>query len=261
MKHLGIQSVILSVPAPGACAARGGAEAQSTLARRLNENAAKLRDDDHARFGFFATLPDLLNTSNALAELEYALDTLQADGVALHTRYGPGATYLGHSDLEPVWRELDRREATVFVHPTLPPGGRAEPVSPHLPLAAVDFPHETARAALDLIASGTLRRYPNVKVILSHAGGTLPLVLGRVLALSSQSLVPAWLGGSPREEMLRAFRSFYYDLATATEPHILRTLQELVPADRIVFGVSATLMIKRMILHPVSPHVKECLSC
>ncbi len=70
MKHLGVQSAILSVTAPGACVARS-AEGQATLARKLNDYAAALRDEDHAHLGFFASLPDVLNTSYAIAEIEY----------------------------------------------------------------------------------------------------------------------------------------------------------------------------------------------
>ncbi len=155
--------------------------ASATLARKLNDYAAALRDEDHAHFGFFASLPDVLNTSYAIAEIEYALDTLQADGVALFTRYGSGNTYLGHSDLDPIWKELDKRGATVFVHPTHP--ANPEPINPYLPLPLVDFPHETTRAAMDMITSRTLKRYPNVKIILSHAGGTLPFLVSRVLSV------------------------------------------------------------------------------
>ncbi len=237
MKHLGVQSAILSVSAPGACVAKGS-EAQATLARRLNEYAAALRDEDHANFGFFASLPDVLNTSYAIAEIEYALDTLQADGVTLFTRYGSGSTYLGHSDLDPIWKELDKRAATVFVHPTRP--ANPEQVNQYLPLPIIDFPHETTRAALDMITSRTLKRFPNVKVILSHAGGTLPFLMSRVLSLSMKpsGFVPSWVAGSTHEDVIEAFRSFYYDITMSASPQIIRTLLELVPEDHVVFGVS-----------------------
>ncbi|KAH8882952.1 amidohydrolase 2 [Thozetella sp. PMI_491] len=235
MKHLGIQSAILSVDAPGACIVQDS-EGQAKLARRLNEYAASLRDEDHATFGFFATLPDILNTSAALAEIEYAFDTLHADGISLFTRYGSGNTYLGHPALDPIWKELDRRVATVFVHPTQP--AHPMPVNEHIALPLVDFPHETTRTALDMITSRTLKKYPNVKVILSHAGGTLPFLIGRVLSLSMKSSgsVLSWLAGSTHDEVMALFRSFYYDVTMSTSPQILKTLLDLVPHDHVVFG-------------------------
>ncbi|KAK4445926.1 hypothetical protein QBC34DRAFT_412483 [Podospora aff. communis PSN243] len=235
MKHLGVQSAILSVTAPGPCIVQDPDE-QAALARKLNEHAAKMRDEDHHAFGFFASLPDITNTSAALAEIDYAFDTLGADGVTLFTRYGPNATYLGNPMVEPVWKELDRRGATVFVHPTTPV--LTEQVNSHVLQPLIDYPHETTRAAVDMITSRTLRKYPNVKVILSHAGGTLPFVASRLLTpLRRTTGVAAWWGtGTTHDEAAQALRSFYYDVALSTSPQTLRTLLEMVPEDRIVYG-------------------------
>ncbi|KAK3934696.1 hypothetical protein QBC46DRAFT_399178 [Diplogelasinospora grovesii] len=235
MKHLGIQSAIVSVTAPGPCIVKDPDE-QATLARHLNEYAAGLRDEDHATFGFFASLPDILNTSAALAEIEYAFDTLSADGVTLYTRYGPNATYLGNPALEPIWRELDRREATVFIHPTHP--ADTDRVNQYMPQPLIDYPHETTRAAMDMITSRTLKKYPNVKVILSHAGGSLPYLISRFLTplRKTAGVVSSWMAGTTHDEAAQAFRSFYYDVALSTSPQVLQTLLDLVPDDHIVYG-------------------------
>ncbi len=240
MKHLGVQSAILSVTAPGPCI-ETDPERQANLARRLNDYAAAVRDEDHAAFGFFASLPDpVLNATAALAEMARALDELGADGVTLFTRYGPGTTYLGHADLEPVWRELNRRGATVFVHPTSGPDPGPGPINKYLPLPVVDYPHETTRAAMDMITSRTLKRFPDVKVILSHGGGTLPFVLGRLAAplRKTPAAVASWFVGTTHDEAVQAFRAFYYDVALSTAPHMLTMLLDMVPHDHIVYGVS-----------------------
>jgi len=236
MKHLGVQSAILSVTAPGPCIVKDPTE-QAALARQLNEYAAGIRDEDHHSFGFFASLPDITNTSAALAEIAYAFDTLEADGVVLYTRYGPNATYLGNPAVEPIWKELDRRGATVFVHPTHP--ADTELISPQMPQPLIDYPHETTRAAIDMITSRTLRKYRNVKVVLSHAGGTLPFLAGRILTplRHTPNMMSWWLVGTTHDEALEAIRSFYYDLALSTSPQQLRTLLDLVPEDHIVYGV------------------------
>ena len=91
-----------------------------------------------------------------------------------------------------------------------------------------------------MITSRTLKRFPNVKVILSHAGGTLPFLMSRVLSLSMKpsGFVPSWVAGSTHEDVIEAFRSFYYDITMSASPQIIRTLLELVPEDHVVFGVS-----------------------
>lgn len=235
MKHLGVQSAILSVTAPGACIVQDP-EAQAALARRLNEYAAGIRDEDHHGFGFFASLPDITNTTAALAEITHAFDTLGADGVTLFTRYGPNATYLGNPVLEPIWQELDRRAATVFVHPTHPVD--TTKVNEYLALPLIDYPHETTRAAMDMITSRTLKKFPNVKVILSHAGGTLPFLASRMLTplRRTPGMVASWMAGTTHDEAAQALRSFYYDVALSTSPHVLRTLLEVVSEDHIVYG-------------------------
>jgi predicted TIM-barrel fold metal-dependent hydrolase len=97
---------------------------------------------------------------------------LKADGVTLFTRYGDGNYYLGHEKFKPIWDELDKRAAVVFIHPTHPVD--ITPVNKLLAQPIIDYPHETTRTAVDLIVSDTIRTHRNVKIILSHAGGTHP---------------------------------------------------------------------------------------
>jgi 6-methylsalicylate decarboxylase len=240
MKHLGVQTAILSAPDPGPCITVDPDE-QASLARRLNSYAASLRDEDPLTFGFFASLPDIRNSSAAIAELRYALEFLRADGVVLYTRYGPGNVYLGNEFLDPIWSELDAHNATVFVHPTHSADAVAEPWNPKLPTRMIDYPHEITRAALDMVAAKTLTRFPNVKVVLSHAGGNLPWLMGRLTAsLQRLPKVAASLGqsqtGLTLQEAEDALGGFWYDVAASTAPHVLRTLLEVVPEDRIVYG-------------------------
>ena len=241
MKHLGIQSAILSVTAPGPCVV-DDPDAQAHLARQLNEYAAHIRDEDHHAFGFFASLPDITNASAALAEIEYAFDRLGADGVVLYTRYGSNATYLGHPSLEPVWAELDRRAATVLVHPTHPID-RTQ-INANMPQPLIDYPHETTRTAVDLITARTLLRYPDVKVILSHAGGTLPYLAGRLVTVRKATM--GWTSfGRGEDETAQALKRFYYDVALSTSPPVLKALFEVAGEDRIVYGVRLLWSIQR----------------
>ncbi|THZ01749.1 amidohydrolase family protein [Aureobasidium pullulans] len=209
MEQLGVKTTILSLTAPGACILEG--QKSFDLARRCNEYCSELRDKSPRKWGFFAALPSLLNTEAALAEIAYALDVLHADGVSLFTRYGTGNTYLGHADIEPIWKELDRRQAVVFVHPTHPVD--TTKVNESMPQPLIDYPHETTRTATDMIIAGTRRKYPDCKVILSHAGGALPYLIERISN-----------GSQHGQQAMADFKSFYYDLALSSSPSVLQLL-------------------------------------
>jgi len=239
MKRMGIQTAILSVTAPGACIIPEEG-AQAAFARQLNEYAAKIRDNSPSKFRFFANLPDIRNTSAAIAEIRYAMDELHADGVVLFTRYGPENIYLGHPKIEPIWQELNKRRAVVFVHPTHLVD--TNKVNPRMPQPMIDYPHETTRSAMDMIMSRTLQKFPDVKVILSHAGGTLPYLISRIATplQKAPNFAARWSIGVTHEEVVESFRSFYYDTALSSSKEVLRTLLSSVPEDHILFGVSVS---------------------
>ncbi|KAH0175023.1 2-amino-3-carboxymuconate-6-semialdehyde decarboxylase, partial [Aureobasidium melanogenum] len=234
MQRLGVQTSILSITAPGACILQG--QASHELARKLNLESARIRDQEPEKFGFFANLPDILDTQAALVELQYALDVLKADGVTLFTRYGKGNTYLGHPDVQPIWKELNRRACVVFIHPTHPVDTNT--VNPRTPQPIIDYPHETTRTAYDMLTQGTRLKYPACKVILSHAGGTLPYLISRPTGLVRKMPDAAAKDriGATYDEMMVGFQSFHYDLALSTSPAVLKLLLENVPHDHILYG-------------------------
>nr|POE48874.1 6-methylsalicylic acid decarboxylase [Quercus suber] len=235
-KH-GISTSILSVTAPGP-----GIEKDPTvaaeLARECNEFCANLRDQQPKRFGFFACVPDLLHIDDALNEIRHALDVMKADGVVLMTSYGTDTPlYLGHALFSSVWKALSERRATVFIHPTHAVGSTL--VSKFLPQPAFDYPHETGRTAIDLITSGTLATAAKeCKIILSHAGGTLPYLIDRVAGLLP--FAPASFNpGLSRDELLAQARRFYYDTALSSSPMDLRALTALLGDEgrsHVLFG-------------------------
>lgn len=224
-KKFGIASSLLTLTAPGACILKDPQEA-ADLAHKANVLAAKLRDQFPKRYGFFASLANLIDKELALKELAYAFDVLKADGIILFTRYGPGKHYLGHPDFKEIWAELNRRHAVVFIHPTHPVdtemvGGLSQPI--------IQYPFETTTTALDMLHSKTVRNNPNCKIILSHAGGTLPYLIGRpasVLTSNDQELKEFWDDAS----------SFYYDVAVSGTENVLRTLEKFAKPDHILYG-------------------------
>lgn len=248
-KH-GIAISLLSITAPGAGILPRG-EAQAKFCRRANHYAAKVRASHPTRYGFLATIPSLLDPAAAQAEIAYALDELRADGIILYTRYGAGSHYLGHPDFASTWELLDARGAAVLVHPTHPADTAL--ANPSLPQPMIDYPHETTRAACDLVVSGTVRRHPNVSIILSHAGGTLPYLALRPAAMlpyipgggnatgngngdGDGAAAPEQLPEEITERFMEDARSFYFDTALSAAHLQLRLLSGFARPGRVLFG-------------------------
>ncbi|MCJ1312010.1 hypothetical protein MMC25_005684 [Agyrium rufum] len=222
---------MLSLSAPGATVLKD-LESSRALARQTNEYIHSLRKSQPSKFGFMAHLPDALaDPEGTLAEIAHAFDVLHADGTILFTRYGKENTYLGNAVFEPIWKALDERKAAVLVHPTALVDTRL--INPALIQPAIDYPHETARAAFDMIINGVKRRYPNVRVILPHAGGTLPVLVDRVAGL----IPPAFGDKVPTsEEIIEDAKSFYFDLALSGSANVLDGFLRWAPMDRVLYG-------------------------
>ena len=253
MDRYGIETALLSVSSPGLCF--GHAAKVRDMARSLNEFAAGCARRWPGRFGFFAVLP-LPDVKAALSEIGYALDTLGAVGVGLLSNHE--GMYLGDPRLEEVFAELDRRAAVAFVHPTvftgseIPSAHNAGSPVPTIQSSVLEFVFDTTRAVANLISSGTLKRYPNVRIILSHAGGAVPLFADRlidrseIVALVQEAQAGRAAPPSPEtlERMMRAatddtfelLRDLYYDTALSANPTVLGALQRLVPASHVLLG-------------------------
>ncbi len=220
MDKYGIRTAILSVSTPGVHLG-DDAEARDK-AREVNEYAAAAVRKHPERFGFFATLclPDV---KGSLDEAAHAFDRLGADGVVLLAN--SRGVYLGDRAFDPLFDELNRRKAVVFVHPSQLYG--FEPVKGMPPYLA-DFLLDTTRAAIRLAGSGTLDRCPDLKVILSHAGGFVPYAAYRIAAAAS-----------PRRDFadgLNQLRKFYFDIAISGTPAALPSLFELAAPGHVLFA-------------------------
>jgi predicted TIM-barrel fold metal-dependent hydrolase len=227
MDQAGVRTAMLSITAPGVYFG-DNAEARAS-AREMNEYAtARMVGDYPGRFGLFAVLP-IPDVEGSLNEIEYAFDTLGASGVGLFTSYGD--RWLGDAAFEPIFEELNRRRAVVYTHPIEAAccpnlvGG----VTPQ----TLEYPTDTTRAIMSLIAGGTASRYPDIRFIFSHAGGTLVSIAGRFLGdeVSRESLADA-----EPDSRLHHVRRFYYDTAGSANPVQMQSLRLLVPDSQIVFG-------------------------
>ncbi|KAL8734600.1 MAG: hypothetical protein Q9181_003152 [Wetmoreana brouardii] len=228
MDQNSISCAILSLSAPALTIIQDKAEA-ATLAREINSYAASLRDQHPTRFGFFATLPSLTDIPACLSEIEYAFDRLGADGITLLTSYN--GRYLGHPDFGSLWAELDKRNAVVFVHPAQ---GPVPPLSePAMPGPMIDFPHETTRAAVSMIIGNVVRDHSNVKIVLSHAGGTLPYMATRIAYQAGGS---PFIRNKSAEDFLIDAKKFYFDLALSAYEGPFDLLKRFAARGHITYG-------------------------
>lgn len=224
MAAAGIGTAVLSISSPGTHF--GDDAAARELTREVNVFGAALRTAHPGRFGHFASLP-LPDVDGALAEAAYALDTLGSDGVTVETN--AGGRYLGDPGNEPLWAELDRRAAVVFVHPTSPPGHDAVALGRPRPL--LEFVFDTTRAASDLAFTGVLTRHPNIRWILTHCGGALPVVADRMELF--HGLFGEGAGAPTVRDQLRLL---WYDMAGTPFPRQVPALVELVGDTRLLYG-------------------------
>jgi 6-methylsalicylate decarboxylase len=187
------------------------------VARACNEFQAQLIQDHPSRFGGMTMLP-APHIDACLEEVAYALDTLHLDGVEMFS--STDGIYLGDPRYEPLLEELNRRGCVVFVHPT----HCAAPPELNLgaPAGILEYVVDTSRAILNMLHTGWVRRFPNVRWLFSHGGGTIPFLTHRISGLGKDAV--------PDLQRLN------YDCASAMGPHALRSLQELVPTEQILWG-------------------------
>ncbi len=198
------------------------------LAREANEYAAKLVSDHKGRFGVFATIP-YPDTEGSVREIEYALDTLKAQGFCLMTSYA--GKYLGDREFWPVLEELNRRKAVVYTHPLAAPccGKLPSGVS----VGTIEYAVDTTRTMASLMFHGAAARFPDIRWIFSHSGGVTPFLLSRFLReeqviKNAQEVLP--------NGVLHELRKFYYDMAQGNHPGALDALLRIAPVSQFLYG-------------------------
>lgn len=216
----GIAAAVVSISTPGIWF--GDVSRARHLARLCNEFAAQMVNDHPGRFGFFATLP-LPDAPGSLTELRYATEELKCDGIVLMTNYDD--RYLGAAEFGRVLEEINRRGLTVYVHPYVCSCDLS--VLPGIPSAMIEFPHSTTRAVVDLLSNGAFSRYPAIRWIFSHAGGTVPFLANRIVGQAGI------IGRTGWEEPLRRC---YFDTASSINSAEFGPLLRLVSSKQVLFG-------------------------
>jgi 6-methylsalicylate decarboxylase len=223
MDKFGIATAIVSTPT--LLDLYDGSDRARELARTYNEYAAKMVKDYPGRFGFFACLP-LPDREGSLREIEYALDTLKADGVGLFTNTGD--KWPGDPAFEAVFQELNRRKAVVFFHPLV--GNCCRNLIPGVADTVLEFDFDTTRAVTSLLANGTLARSPDIRFVINHSGAALPVLAGRI-----RDRVTDHAERFPHG-VLYELQKLHYEVAHATYPWPIAALTKFVPTSQILFG-------------------------
>ena len=226
MDAAGIDVAVVSLSTPGVHT--GDSAKARALARRCNEFSAGLVHARPDRFGGFACLP-LPDVDASLEELSYALDVLDLDGFVLFTN--SNGVYLGDPALEPVFVELERRRAVVYVHPNPSPDAVAHTLG--LPDNLLDFPADTNRAVAQMHYTNRFARTPNVNYIFSHAGGSIPYLAARFAIIDEMGFIA---GGEQRGTAADMFRRIFWDTALAASNPVLHMLRDVAGINQVLFG-------------------------
>jgi 6-methylsalicylate decarboxylase len=223
MDRLSIATSLLSISSPGVHLGDGATTVD--LAREVNEAGHRATVDHPGRFGLLASLP-LPDVDAALAEIAYCCDRLDVAGFAVLTNVR--GTYLGDPAFAPVFLELDRRNARLFIHPTSPPCW--EHTSFGRPRPMLEFFFDTTRAVVDLVLNGTIAKHPRLEVIVPHAGATLAMVADRV------SIFSLLLEVDPAVDVHRDLGRLHFDLAGFPLPRQLDALLTLTTLEHLHYG-------------------------
>jgi len=227
MDEGGVAASVLSTTTPGVWF--GDAAEARRMARNMNDFGANVVRDYRGRYGLFGVLP-LPDVQASLDEIPYVLDTLAADGIGVLSSYG--TKWLGDPSFGPVWEELNRRKAVVFSHATAPECCRT--VMPNFDPTTIEFNTDTARTIINLIESGTAERYPDIRFIFSHAGGTIAALAGRYL--KEQVAAQVLRGAVEPNTRLGQLRRFFYDTAGSANIVNMQALKMIVPLTQVILG-------------------------
>ncbi len=224
----GVAKALLSLPHPVSIWPEDKEQGRR-MARGWNEYMAQMARDHPGRFGVFAALP-VMDIEGSLHEAEYALDTLGAQGIGLMTNIGD--RWLGDPHYAPLFEELNRRNTVIYTHPVAP--ACCAGLLPELGDATIEYGTDTTRAIARMMFSGSAARYPEIRMIFSHAGGTMPFLAERLIrapSLSKDNLAARVPNG-----VLYELQKFYYDTAQAAQPYAMASTRKVVPVSQLLFG-------------------------
>jgi len=226
MDYFGIQTQVVSVSEPGVYYLPTSA-LRMQMAQQLNNYMHDTLINSKVyinRFGSFGVLPlgdlnDPVDIANAQAEAVRIVQQLQLDGIGLYSNYA--GIYLGDPRLEPLMATMNSLGVLVFVHPVTP----LQMPNLTLPSFLYEFPFDTTRAAVNLLYKGVFLRYPNIRWLLAHAGGTVPFLSYRT-GLLTLDLNPT----------VSRYSELYYDTALSAAPPAMTAVRQITNVTHVMFA-------------------------
>jgi len=173
LEKAGIDMQVLTFTTPGVHIE--SPERAVKLARMVNDNFAKIKKEKSRRFSALATLP-LNDPEAAVTELERAFSELGFRGVALHSNINGVA--LSDERFWPLYEKANELEAVFDIHPSFPVG--VEAMTDYWLMPLLGFTFDTTLAAAKLVFSGVVEKFPKIRWILGHLGGTIPYLAERL---------------------------------------------------------------------------------
>ena len=228
MADAGIDYTVLSMPTPHTY--HGDAALAREVTRAVNEEYAAFCRKHPEKFGFVAALP-LPDVEGALEEIRYATETLGALGVKVASN--SDGVYLGDPSFDPVFEELDKRGALVILHPSPARSPPRDGVVTGGVMALYEYPADTTRAVVNLLANRTLEKFPRVRLVVPHCGSFLPYMKSRAGGMFR--LLSA-MGKMEAVNLEAGMKNLWYDLAGDPTPDQMDMLLRITDENHIVFG-------------------------
>ena len=242
MSDAEIDFSVLSMPTPHIF--NGDENLSCEVARAINEEFAVLCKEYPDKFGFVATLP-LPSVEGSITEIKYVNKNMKALGFKVASNsYG---VYLGDKILDPIFEELNRQKALVIMHPSPARQLPHENVVTGRVMALYEYPADTTRAVLNMLANGTLEKYPDIKFVVPHCGSFLPYMKQRAGAMFQMLSSMKMMESVNIEDSIKRL---YFDLAGDPMPDSLDMLLKITDIDHIVYGsdypyVPAPILLKK----------------
>ncbi len=240
MIEANIDYSILSMPTPHIY--RGDEIKAAKVAREINEEMAEVCRKKPDKFGFVATLP-MPGVKSSLDEIRYSMDKLGALGVKVASN--SDGVYLGDPRMDEIFAELNRRKALVILHPSPAQRIPRENVITGRVMALFEYPTDTTRALLNLLANGTLERFPNIRMVTPHTGSFLPYMKSRAKGMFNLLAAKKMM---PPTDIEKGIGKLYFDLAGDPMPDEMDMLLKITDKEHIVYGSDYPYVLSSILL-------------
>ena len=246
MDDAGIDFTILSMATPHIYNGKKFEKISIEVARQINEEFSAICKKFPDKFGFVATIP-MPSVEGSIEEIKFSTEKLGALGVKVASN--SDGIYLGDEILDPIFEELNRKKSLVILHPSPAKNLPREKVVTGKVMALFEYPADTTRAVLNLLANGTLEKFSEIKFVVPHCGSFLPYMKQRAGAMFQML---AGMNLMPPTDISAGLKKLYFDLAGDPMPEQMDFLLKISDENHLIYGsdypyVKAEILLKKKI--------------